>query len=393
MKIKILFAIDSLNLGGAEKSLITLLNLLDYSKVDVDLQLFAYGGEFEKFLPKEVNILKPIKYFEYCKISYISMKKYFNILSLFSQVTYSMKIRFKSTNHIEKSVLLWKSINQRIEKKKKVYDYAIAYAQGLPTFYISDKIRAKNKAAWINCSYLPEGKYLKFIQKKYDNIGTVNCVSNAVKKEFEYCFRQDKIKIICIKDIIDDTLNYKLSEEYFVDSSKDGCMLLTVGRLDKHKGYDLSLDACRYLKNKGVSFKWYIIGEGIERKFIEEKIEEYKLNDNFILLGAKANPYPYYKACDIYVQTSRHEGFGISVAEAKQFHKPIIATNFETIYTQISNNKNGIIVEMDAKKISNAIEEMISNDLLRKKIISNLMYENMSNNEELMKFYNYIGLI
>ncbi|WP_455682152.1 glycosyltransferase, partial [Thomasclavelia sp.] len=390
-----LFVIESLNLGGAEKSLVTLLNLLDYEKYDVDLQLFTYGGDFEKLLPKNVKLLPTLEYFEYCNISYQNFIKKIKKPKMFvSQLRYSIKLRTGRFNNIEKSVFLWTFSKYRFRFTKKKYDVAIAYAQGVPTFYVADKVNAKKKIGWINATYIPKGKYNTYINNYYKKFDYINCVSESVKIQFCNTFPNQVGKEVIIKDILDYSFNKKMlqlpSDVYKEFDKNCQLIILTVGRMCFHKGYDLAVEACRILKEKKIEFKWYVIGNGDKREFIERKIIEYKLQNNFILLGAKGNPYPYFKACDIYVQTSRHEGFGITLAEARMFNKPIVTTKFDAVYSQIIPNKNGLIVEISGEAIADGIIKMINNDNYRANIIRYLKSEKKGNLEELEKFYNII---
>lgn len=391
---KLLFVIESLSLGGAEKSLVTLLNLLDYEKYEVDLQLFSYGGEFEKLLPEEVNLLPTLPFFEYCNIPYKKIgKKIRDVKALDSQLSYSLKLRRKKYNNIEKSVLMWKSVKKSFQVMDKQYDVAIAYAQGVPTFYVVDKVKALKKIAWINVSYFPKGEYKEYISGYFNQYEYINTVSESVYNQFVQEFELQKNKAVLIKDIIDVDFNEKMalmSEAKEFEDSADIYKILTVGRLVNQKGYDIAVEACKILREEGIQFKWYVIGEGNKRQMISEKIKEYGLQENFILLGAKSNPYPYFSKCDIYVQTSRFEGFGITIAEARLFNKPIVTTKFDAVYSQITPDENGLVVDIDAKAVAIGIEKMIRDKEYRKKIIENVTKEKKGNREELGKFYDII---
>lgn len=390
---KILFVIESLSIGGAEKSLVTLLNSLDYNKYDVDLQLFSYGGEFEKLLPKQVNVLPILPFFDYCNIPYGKcLKKLSNLRFLLSQLAYSMNLRMRNYNNIQKSVIMWRNVNKSFNKFTKEYDVAIAYAQGVPTFYVAEKIKANKKIAWINVSYFPEGKYKEYITKYYVNsYDKINCVSESVKEQVITHFNLSKNKLTVIKDIISYEINDTLSTMDSINFSNDvKYNLLTVGRIVHQKGYDIAIEACKLLHDKGLSFKWYVVGDGIEVEKIKCMIAKYNLEDIFILLGAKSNPYPYFKACDIYVQCSRFEGFGIVLAEARQFNKPIVTTNFDSVKNQITNNINGLITDIDSISVAKGIEKMMRDDEYRNMIIANVEKEEKDNLEEVYKFDNLV---
>lgn len=398
MKKKLLFVIESLNCAGAEKSLTTLLNLIDYSKYEVDLQLFAVEGEFLELLPEEVNVLPELEYFKYCNKSIAScMKNIFsltNIKMMLSRLHYSMRIRMKDGNNADKAVMFWKCCKQRFKTSLKQYDVAIAYAQGTPTFYVADKINAKKKIAWVNTVYRPEGKTKQYNIKEYKKYDTINCVSDAVAELFREDFSGLKNKVSIIYDIMDKDFILKMANmksDAKEDMQKGKYKLLTIGRLDPNKGYDIAIEAARFLKEKNIDFCWYVLGKGEEYSKIKELIKKNELEKYFILLGVRSNPYPYIQEADIYIQTSRFEGFGLAIAEARMLNTPVVATNFEAIYHQIVHEKNGLIVEMNGNNVADAIIRLMKDKQLYDVMVNNLQKEQKGNSKELEKFYNLLG--
>ncbi len=179
-------------------------------------------------------------------------------------------------------------------------------------------------------------------------------------------------KLECVYDVLNPQLIRTLSEENAPDIKviPDSIITLTtVGRMVKLKGYDLAVDAAVKLKNVGIGFRWFFVGDGPMRELIEESIERENLSDSIILTGMKPNPYPYIKTADIYVQPSRFEGFGMTIGEAKILHKPIVSTNFEVVYDQITDGENGLVVEKSADSIANGIMRLVQNSEQREKII------------------------
>lgn len=398
MKQKLLFVIESLNCAGAEKSLTTLLNLIDYSKYKVDLQLFSITGEFLELVPKEVNILSQLEYFEFCRKSMSScIKKIYSINTIkkvLSRICYSVKLRIKKGNNSDKAVMFWSACKGRFEKSSKQYDVAIAYAQGTPTFYVADKVNAKKKIAWVNTVYRPEGKTKKYNITKYKEFETINCVSDAVADLFRKDFPEFENQISVIYDIMDKDFILKMANmksDVKKDMQKAKYELLTIGRLDPNKGYDLAIEAAKILKERQIDFCWYVLGKGEEYDKINEAIKYNNLEKNFILLGVRSNPYPYILQSDIYIQTSRFEGFGLAIAEARMLNIPVISTNFEAVYHQIVHEQNGLITDMDEKDIADAIIKLVNDHELYNKIVSNLEKEEKGNSSELNKFYALLG--
>lgn len=201
-------------------------------------------------------------------------------------------------------------------------------------------------------------------------------------------------KMTCMPDLISVETIERLSTE--VDqpyNDEADVRLLTVARLDaKDKGYDITLEACRILKQRGVNFKWYAIGRGAFRPTIEQFVQEHGLQDTFILLGTTPNPYPFIKHCDIYVQTSRHEGFGLSIAEARILNRPVVTTQFDSVFNQMVQEKNGLVVPIDATAVADGIQRMIEDKKLYDRIVDYQRVEKKGNSEEINKFYKMIGV-
>ena len=116
-------------------------------------------------------------------------------------------------------------------------------------------------------------------------------------------------------------------------------------------------------------------------------IKKNNLEEHFILLGTKNNPYPYIKQCDIYVQPSRHEGYCITLAEARAFNKPIITTDFVGAREQIENGHDGLITKFDETEIYNAIKKLISNNTLCDKFRNNLKRKEVNTISEINKLH------
>ncbi|WP_160722251.1 glycosyltransferase [Bacillus sp. USDA818B3_A] len=395
-KKKLLFVIDSLVGAGAEKSLITLLSLLDYKKYSVDLMLFTHGELLEELVPKEVNILEPLKYSTFTRLNlksalFFSLKN-INFDMLYSRLKYSISIRMKEYSNAQKARLYWENVSSVIEVNPKKYDIAISYAQGVPTFYVADKINADKKFAWVNVSYRLDEREAAYQKQFYDVYRNIVAVSDSAKDIFLQTFPQYFNKTNVIYDI--NNPNFIESMAGLGGSFKDdftGIRILTIGRLAHQKGYDIALKACKKLKQKGVNFRWYVLGKGPLKEEINQYIIKNNLQDYFILLGVTSNPYPFIKDCDLYVQTSRFEGFGLAIAEARMLNKPVVTTKFDAVFSQMIDGENGLVVEMNYDAVCEGILKLINNKELKNNIIKYLKEEKKGNIEELTKFYELIG--
>lgn len=374
---KILFVINSLTIGGSEKSLVSLLNLIDYSKYNVDLMMFKSGKEFDKYIPKQVKILEEPKYYRYIsgngrlKLSIIEKIKYYTCRY---KTSISLRLNSKRENPINTEQVLYKNHKKVIKCIDKNYDIAIAYSQGMPTYFVVDNVNANKKIAWINCDYATTIYDKEFDYEYYKKIDKIIVVSQTIKESIITLKPEYKKKLEVILDIVDPKLIDKMSkEEVEINNRNNYINILTVGRLViNHKGYDLAIEAAKQLKENGYKFKWYVVGAGPDQKEIENMINKNSLKDNFILLGKRGNPYPYMRSCDIYVQPSRKEGFGLTVIEAKILKKPIVCTNFNTAKELINNNVDGLIVDINSKKLFNGIVKYIEDNEFKNNICKNL---------------------
>ena len=391
VKKRIIFVIESLNLGGAEKSLVTLLNLLDYSKYEVDLLLFAQGGPFQELLPEKVTLLSVPDYCSYTCIPWHSFgEKLKNPMALFAQLRYSLALRLKKHTNIEKAALLWKYSQSCFTNLPESYDVAIAYAQGLPTFFVSDKVSAKKKYAWINAIYKPCGRYLNYVKALYKEFDLINAVSDTVKSQICETFGFKNENVTVIKDILDANFILKMADmisPVLDEMCCKGVKIVTVGRLAHMKAYDIAIDAARILKSRGFDFHWYAIGEGGLRGELEKQIADCSVSDCFTLLGARANPYPYMKNADIYVQTSRFEGYCLTLAEARMLNVPCVTTEFDVVHAQMLDGENGLIVGMNAESVADGIMRLAEDRELYEHIKDYLKHEKKGNTEEIEKFY------
>ena len=383
MKRRILFIIDSLNCGGAEKSLISLLPLLDYDRLDVSLLIFRRGGVFEKYIPSQVRVIGHDLYGN----GFMD-----GIRRISHQVKFSYQLRYGKKRHGAETH--WRAMSRAIKPLKGKYDAAVAYQQGMPTFFLATNIEADKKIAWINADVFEAGYQMDYCKRFYDQMDAIVAVSQKLLEKLSTQTPWMKDRLHCIYDIINPDVIRHLAQEMVHDMIPAGgeISIVTVGRLTRPKNHLMAAEAARILKEKGQNFKWYFVGEGEMRQQIEERISELELQDNVVLLGMKENPYPYMAKADIYVQTSTFEGFGMTIAEAKILHRPVVSTNFDVVYDQITDRENGLIADMTPERVASKILELIQNKELRSHIVSNLEKEiNTTSITEVGKFHALIG--
>ncbi|WP_191561447.1 glycosyltransferase [Metabacillus idriensis] len=397
MKTKVLIIQNNLNCGGAEKSLVTLLNTINYKKYQVDLFLFKHEGIFLKSVPSEVNLLPELEYYKYFDMNFkMSIKnllneKKFNIA--YYRVLLSIILKINDNSAIVEQKM-WKYISKTIPEFTNQYDVAIGYQEKNPVYFCIDKVNAKKKIGWIhtdiNKLQINKKKELECFQK-LDYIVTVSeeC-AKSIKEISPKLF--DKIKVIY--NILSPKLISNLSKVEVIDgpqNNENRVNIITVARLGNEKGIDLAINSCKILVDRGYHIYWYVIGEGKERDNLNSLINKLDLKENFKLLGIRENPYPYIEKADIYVQPSKYEGKSIALDEAKILSKPIIVTNYTTSKDQINNDCDGLIVDMNELAIAEGIEKLINDNSLRNFLSNNLLKQNLGTENEINKLYNLLG--
>lgn len=386
-KVKVAFFSRALHANGATKSLIELLKRVNLNDCEIDLYILDFTNQTDwvNELPKKINIILVNKYY-FSKIMLYNIIRHpiHFINSLYSSIQLKRDISY---------VKSLKYTAARYPIIDKCYDIAISYRHfDIDVFFVINNLKAKNKYFWIH-GVQPLTKEeifeLKKIYKKYNNVFPV---SWAARKNILRYIPEIKDRCIVAYNVVDENEIKCLSkkgENFLVEyeTEKKKWNILTVARLSKEKGIYFALDTCMLLKNMGCNFKWYIIGDGVEKYNLDKKIKEHSLEDYFILMGYVPNPYGYFSSCDIYVQPSFLESYGLAINEAKIFHKPIVATDIDASKEQLVQNKTGVLVSHDEKEMANAIYKLMNDTMFKEKIVSNLYLEN-NNHFECIEIFN-----
>lgn len=389
MKKKVLFVMNNLSCGGAEKALISLLETIDYVNYDVDLYLLKHGGLFFSKIPQQVKLLQ-----EPAEYKYYDMPIKTAIIECFKQGRLDVALYrilagtiYKSEkNKIRCEQRVWKYISKSLNNIDQKYDIAVGYLEKNPIYFCIDKVKATRKIGFIHNDYDKLGMDAVLDEPYFEKLNNVVTVSEECGHILKRRFPRYTSKVNVMHNIVSPAVIRRMSQED-VFSGGSTINLVSVGRLNYQKGFELAIKACKELVQTGYSLKWFIIGEGEDRFKLEQLIEDEGLQEVFILLGIKENPYPYIKAADIYVQPSRFEGKSIAIDEAKILNKPIVVTNFDTAKDQITDQVNGLIVEMNPKSLSGGIASLIDNPSLREKFSQNLSKENLGTEDEIHKLY------
>ncbi len=390
-KKKLLFVIPSLNAGGGEKSLINLLNQLDYKQYKVDLLLFRRTGEFLQSLPQDVTILDLSNhYYSFAQSLLPSMMKFIskgNLKFAYSRLLFTLTNRFVVNASLAEQYS-WKYKTVVLPALETEYDVAIGYLEKSSIYFVVDKVKAKRKIGWIHTNYSNAGMDPKFDRAYFEKLDQLVTVSEECKASLLTHFNDLGSKIRIIENILSPNMLKTLSEvEIDTLYQKKAIKIVTLARLSHEKGIDLAIEACKELRDQGYLINWLVLGEGTIRQSLKKQIKAYDLEKNFRLLGVRTNPYPYIKHADLYVQPSRYEGKSMAIEEAKILNKPIVITDFETAKDTLINEQTGLIVEKNGSSIANGIIRILVDSNLRNRMIHQLSQEKLGTEDEVQKVY------
>lgn len=390
---KIIITMIYMHIGGAERSLLGMLHAMDYTKYDVDLFLFSHEGEFMNMIPPQVNLLPEIPAYKSLIQPLAILKKnslWLYLLKKLAIITACIHYRCSGrkpnehgiTQYCERFLLPFlPSINT------KPYDLAISFLSYHNI--ISDKLSAAHKLGWYHNDYHQAHPFLKSDFKTWNRLNGIIHVSESALSSFIHYHPALKHKAYVIENILSANYVRKQAQIPTEDFHRDPnqIYLLTVGRLCEQKAYDRAIEACYMLHQKGYNIQWNVIGEGHLEQNLKQKVEDLGLNQKFLFLGPKSNPYPYIELCDIYVQPSNFEGKSVSVREAQILKKPVVVTNYSTASSQINNGIDGIITDMSAEAVAQAIGHLINQPELREKLSHNCAARDYGNEQEINHIY------
>lgn len=409
MKKRLLFIINTLGLAGAEVALLGMLSAIPKDEYEIDLMVLMNQGELIERIPDSVNLLcdrskyvtAPIHSKEgaaaMTKKALSSLFKNRHVFKNFGYIISNACTMLLSGSGLKKDKLLWKVISDATVDIDTEYDAAIAYIEGGSTYYLADHVKAKRKIAFVHISYELTGYNKKLDHGCYEAIDKIYCVSDEVKKSFLNYYPDYANKTEVFHNIIDaegvKNRALDLSEIQQCDewNSYKGFKLVTVGRLNHQKGYDMAVQALDIISRAGVDLKWYAVGDGEQNEMLMNLAKSLGVEDCFVILGRKANPYPYMAGADIYVQPSRFEGKSIAIEEAKILCCPMVITRCDGNMEQLTDGVDGLYCDMTPESIADEIIRLYKDADLRAVFRDSLAKEDRSKNLELDAFLAFIS--
>ena len=341
---KLLFSAASLDIGGIETALVTLLNYLakqkenGKGKYEITLVLEHKQGLFLDAIDRNIKILE----YTPSKNKVVIFRK---MLNLFKQIKFKLNYGNK-------------------------FDFSASYATYSNSGAFVARVTSKNSALWCHMDYMEmfENNKTKvrnfFEEKKYKDFKHIIFVSDEGRKGFIKIFPEEKEKTLCIYNLIDYEKIAKMAEELVNDfvPKENVTTFINIGRHDeKQKRLTRIIDAVEHLKrNTQKKFRVIFIGDGSDTEKYQKIIKDKNLENEIILLGRKKNPYPYLKMADCVILTSDYEGYPVVFVESMTLNKPIITTKVSGTES-IEKKGYGIITEKNAESIANAMQNFIAN--------------------------------
>lgn len=387
MKKKILFIISNMESGGVSKSMSSLLNLIDANRYEVDCFVLSPTGIFMPSIPDTVTVIQDRRTSLLCG----SFPK--NIPALIKEgYVWDALVRMV----VGALMLLNKGwggwlLSRRIFRIPKKYDLAVDYNGQHQLYYLIDYVKAKKKVTFFHSDYEKWPYYYGMDKKYMPKADAIFTISNQCVQSLRHFFPNCANRIGLFENISSTVLIRKLAQENVEDPlGFDGEKLITIGHLSQNKGTDLAIDAAKILKEKGIGFRWYFIGQNQNTEWLTKMVERNGVQDEIVFMGLRANPYPYMQQANILVHPSKFEGKSIALDEAKILCKPIVVTDFSTVTDQFTNRVNASICTMTPEDLADTIEELLSNDALRKSYEHYLADHIHDNSSEIEKLYRLI---
>lgn len=396
---RILFVINTLGQAGAETALLSLLQTLAREKgearYEISLYVLTGQGEMASRLPADVRLLNK----KYREESVLTAKgrKYLKKTVLKAMFTRGTVVKLfpylvKNTctmlgkKRLLPDKLLWRVLSDGGMVLPEEYDLVVSYLEGGAAYFVADHVKAAKKAAFIHVDYEKAG-YTRALDKDcylaFDKIFTV---SDEVREAFLKAYPELPDKTEVFHNILNKEEIVRRAEEGegFTDGFT-GMRLLSVGRLTAQKAFEVSVDAMKRLKDAGKNVRWYVLGEGDQRKKLQEQIDVLGLTEDFILYGAVNNPYPFMKQADIYVHASRFEGKSIAIQEAQILGKPMVVSDCSGNREQVCHGKDGLMCGLTPDSLAENIMLLLEDEALRGKLGAAAAKKNADAAEEIQK--------
>lgn len=379
---KICFVAEYMYCGGVEKSLLSLLPFLDRKKYKITLLLLQKKGDFMSQLPPDIEVVEiPLPEDERDELLFgrgAALKKALKerrFIKAIGKALRATRMVFSKKSGCARRLWFYNNISSKIKPYPEQFDVVIDYmGYGLfNTFYAAKKVRGKTKLSWVHFEpsfAIPDFDAFETLLQEFNHI---MCVSEESRRQVQELMPCLSGRLEIFYNIINRQELLEKAQDEHIEKKAKQTTILSIGRLDPPKGFDLGIRAVEQLLNEGYSIKYNIIGDGWQYRQLKEQISQNEATkQSVVLMGQKLNPYPYLDSCDIYFQPSRHEGYGIALAEARALCKPIVSTDFAGAKEQLKHGETGLIIPCTVDEMVRALKTLLDNPDMRKTFSHNL---------------------
>lgn len=398
---KLLFVINTLGQAGAETALLNLLRQIDPKQYEISLYVLMGQGEMVSELPDHVRLLNS----SFCESPVLSRKgrrlmirrvmtAAFRRGTVFRLMPYLLRhfCSMAAKRQLQPDKLLWRLLSDGGQRFSEEYDLAIAYLEGGSAYYVTDHVKAVKKAAFVHVDYGQAGYSRKLDKDCYLCFNRIFSVSDEVKTSFDKVYPECAARSFVFHNLLDaEEIRRKAALQGGFEDDFQGLRILTVGRLTTQKAYDVALETMNLLKERGEQVRWYVLGEGDQRSFLEEKRKKLGLEKEFLMPGAVKNPYPYFAQADIYVHATRFEGKSIAIQEAQILGKTILVSDCSGNREQVTQGVDGLICELTPESICDGIQKLIHDPDLRNRLGRKASERSFEDREGLEKLLELVG--
>ncbi|WP_227394769.1 glycosyltransferase [Jeotgalibacillus aurantiacus] len=390
---KLLIATYDLEIGGVERSLISLLEKLDYTKFEVDLMLYSHKGEFLSMLPDTIRLLDENPLYKTFRMSVRETAEKGHVALAVARGFARLRALLKPGEEkgVRQMQYMWRYASPFLPDLQGEYDLAISYLW--PHHFVAKKVKARHKIAWIHTDFSSIPTDEKEDLRIWSTYQTIAAISESCAEAFIAKYPSLTKSVMLIENITSPEMVKSLAATGSADImvSDPSFKLITVARLSHAKGIDRAVEVLHQIHQNGYkNISWYVVGYGGDEGLVRSLIEKYKLQQSFHLLGKQLNPYPFIQAGDLYVQPSRYEGKAVTVGEAQILGKPVLITNYPTAESQVSNHIDGWICPQSIEGMTEAVLHLYHNPDIRKSLIRNCLQTDYGNSHELNKLYQLV---
>lgn len=387
-KKKVAILLPWMKMGGTNKIAVNFMRELQ-NYCDVTLILSENSGELLSDIPDGVEII--IDSMNHLKTIVQDDVRKFHFIHLIHDAIYYAKIKLGLDNVDNYRYLVGRhSLISTAE-----FDCAISYHGQSPERLLNllYRIRAKKKIAWIHGEMSQSKEFCKRLEKYYQKLDACYFVSNPTRESFLKMIDFDRNRTEVYYNPIDRTeIEEKSNEALDIKMDEKKINIVTVGRISKEKGQDMIPEIVFNLKNHAHNVQWFVVGDGPNIAAVQQLVSDFNVENEVKFLGVKKNPFNYIKQCDIYVQPSYTEGYSTTICEAGILGKAIIGTiPSGGIKDQITDGKNGLIVEATVDGLTSGIIKLIEDESLRHQFEKEILKKNFEGKGEIQKFLDFLG--